>query len=362
MKEVFDMLAGHNEKWLKDKTIYLTRFGSNAYGTSTPESDLDVRGVCIAPIKEFRLGILNNCEQFIFSDPIDLTVFEITKFVKLCLNNNPSCLEILFTDESDHLFINDDGIKLLDIRELFLSKKARFTLGGYCFQQIKRLKLHKSWIMRGEIPKPKREDFGLPEHNKLLPQEQMLEIEGAIRKIIEDWTIDTTGMSNDNVIKFQNELQDILTELKINSDEMDMYAARYLGLGDNLMEQFKKERQYKSVLRDYQNWQNWKKNRNPVRAAMEEKFGYDGKFALHIVRLLQQCEDLLKTGKMIVKRPNAEELLSIRNGAWTFDQLMEFADKKDKELDILYKTSILRKEPERVKINEWLINLLNDKL
>lgn len=347
--------------YIKNNLMFLTIGGSFAYGTNHAGSDIDLRGFTI-PDKKVILGILDNFDQLILDKPYDCVIYSIIKFVQLALNANPSCQEILFTDESDHIFVNKDGQKLLDIKDLFISKKARYTMGGYAFSNLKRLKLHKSWLLRGEIPKPKREDFGLPEYNNLLPASQMLEIEGAIRKIIEDWTIDTTGMSNDNVIKFQNELPEILKELKINSEEMDMYAARYLGLGDNLMEQFKKERQYKAVLRDYQNWQNWKKNRNPARAILEEKFGYDLKFGVHIVRLLQQCEDLLKTGKMIVKRPNAEELLSIRNGAWSFDQLMEFADKKDKELDELYKTSTLRREPERVKINEWLINLLSEKL
>ncbi len=41
---------------------------------------------------------------------------------------------------------------------------------------------------------------------------------------------------------------------------------------------------------------------------------------------------------------------------------MEFAETKDKEIDELYKTSALRREPERAKINEWLINLLSEKL
>ncbi len=63
MKEVFDMLEGHNEKWLNDNTIYLTKHGSQAYGTNTPTSDLDVRGVCIPPIKTHNLGLLNNFHQ-----------------------------------------------------------------------------------------------------------------------------------------------------------------------------------------------------------------------------------------------------------------------------------------------------------
>lgn len=362
MKEVFDMLKNHNEKWLKDNTIYLTKHGSHCYGTATPTSDLDVRGVCIPPVKTYNFGILNNFEQVIFSEPIDLTVFGITKFVQLCLNANPNTLEILFTEEEDHLFINDDGRKLLDIRDSFLSKKLRYSLAGYAHSQLKRIKTHKNWLFRGKIPKPKREDFDLLEHNKLLPEAQLLEIEGAIRKKFEDWTIDTSGMDESTTIKFKNELYDILIDLKINHDDMDLYAARYLGLKDNLVEEFKKERSYKNALKDYQNWETWQKNRNKDRAALEEKYGFDCKHGSHLVRLFRQCEDVLKTGKLVVKRPDAQELLSIRNGAWTFDQLIEFAETKNKEIDELYKTSTLRREPERVKINEWLINLLSEKI
>ena len=36
--------------WLQARTILLTRSGSHAYGLATDESDLDVRGVAIAPL------------------------------------------------------------------------------------------------------------------------------------------------------------------------------------------------------------------------------------------------------------------------------------------------------------------------
>jgi len=38
--------------WLRDSVIFLTEYGSHAYGMVTTSSDLDVRGICIPP-KEY---------------------------------------------------------------------------------------------------------------------------------------------------------------------------------------------------------------------------------------------------------------------------------------------------------------------
>ena len=44
------------------RTVYLCKHGSHAYGLSTPTSDLDIKGVCIAP-SETYLGFLGKFEQ-----------------------------------------------------------------------------------------------------------------------------------------------------------------------------------------------------------------------------------------------------------------------------------------------------------
>ena len=47
---------------LKERTVLLTIAGSRAYGMATETSDVDVKGVCIAP-RSYRDGFRNKFEQ-----------------------------------------------------------------------------------------------------------------------------------------------------------------------------------------------------------------------------------------------------------------------------------------------------------
>jgi uncharacterized protein len=94
-------------------------------------------------------------------------------------------------------------------------------------------------------------------------------------------------------------------------------------------------------------YQEWKKNRNPIRAAMEEKFGYDCKHGLHQIRLLRIRNEILATGQVMVKRPDREELLAIRRGDWTYEQLIQESERLEARAAELYETSnVLPKKPD----------------
>ena len=353
LDEVYDK---SNFKWLKSNTFFMTLYGSHSYGMATENSDIDIRGICTVP-RNYLYGILENFDQFITNEPYDATIFGLKKFVKLAIEANPNCIELLFTDQSDHLYINDIGKSLLDIRELFLSKKCRYSLGGYSHAQLKRIKLHRAWMLRKDtIKKPERKDFDLNDDKKSIPGEQILEIEAAIRKKVDEWNFDTSGMDDTTSIKFKKELEGKLLDLKLHTEEFDEYAMKSLGLDDNLTLAFQKERAYRVAKREWQQFNEWKENRNKERYALEEKYGIDCKHASHLVRLFRECIELLRDGKLNVKRPDAEELLFIRNGGWSYEKIMEFAEESDKTLNELYITSKLPKEPDRVKINKWLIN------
>lgn len=82
----------------------------------------------------------------------------------------------------------------------------------------------------------------------------------------------------------------------------------------------------------YKQYRIWVDNRNPARAAIEAAHGYDCKHAMHLVRLLRMGREVLTEGEVRVYRPDREELLAIRNGAWTYDEVIAWAEEKRSEL------------------------------
>lgn len=54
-----------------------------------------------------------------------------------------------------------------------------------------------------------------------------------------------------------------------------------------------------------------------------QKHGYDTKFAMHLVRLVWEGEELLKTCRLVFPLPFAEHLLAIRRGEWKLDYIIE---------------------------------------
>jgi predicted nucleotidyltransferase len=352
-----ELCSKFSQPWLYDRTLYLTVHGSHCYGTNTPTSDLDLRGICVAP-KEYYIGLLDRFDQAITNEPTDLTIFDIKKFTKLAMDCNPNALEILFTEDRFHLVRKPEIEPLFDIKDSFLSKKARWTFSGYARSQLNRILSHRRWLLNPPKKEPERTDFGLTERYQDIPKAKFDQIEAEVRKVIDEWVFDSTGLDNDTAINIRNNIADILVKMRLNADDMEMYAARSIGLNDNLLDLFNKERTYRQAVKEFQSYQNWKKNRNKTRAEIEEKFQYDCKHASHLVRLYLQCETLFKTGELKVFRDDAEFLLSIKNGSWKYDQVVEFANQKDKELEELYKTSSLRHEPQRNKINDAVIKII----
>jgi hypothetical protein len=108
---------------------------------------------------------------------------------------------------------------------------------------------------------------------------------------------------------------------------------------------FNKE-EYKLAKEKHKQYWDWKNNRNEVRSELEEQFGYDTKHAMHLVRLLRMGKEALEEGVLRVKRPDAEELLAIRSGSWTYEECVEYAEHMDAMIrDTLYKTTSLPKKP-----------------
>jgi len=96
---------------------------------------------------------------------------------------------------------------------------------------------------------------------------------------------------------------------------------------------------------------------NPKRQESIEKYGYDVKFAYHVVRLALEGEQILMEHDLDVER-HREVLKSIRRGEWTEEKLRKWFDEKEKHLEELYTKSDLRNTPDEPAIKELLLNCL----
>lgn len=88
-----------------------------------------------------------------------------------------------------------------------------------------------------------------------------------------------------------------------------------------------------------------------------QKHGYSTKFAYHVVRLLNEVEQILVNGDLDLQL-NREQLKSIRRGEWTKGQIEEYFKDKEKHLEELYLKSDLPKYPDRDKIRSLLVECI----
>jgi uncharacterized protein len=406
--------------WVPRRTILLDRAGSHAYGTAMPTSDEDSRGIVIAP-RAYLLGsMMPKFENYQpnrkdLAAGEDVAYTELRHYSILAANNNPNVLELMFTDRADWLQAHPLGEELVAHRHLFLSSRCRFTFSGYAISQLKRIQTHRRWLLNPPAKKPERTDFDLPEHKRLLAGEQYEAIESMIRKKLDQWTVALDPLDDADQLRISTALRETLVEMaeqtriaetdaalavkrlqeisaEVNQiqtayergvstswdkleqirslcqltphavatdDAHELYiaAARSIGLDSNVIAIVDQEKRYQTAQQQWGQYQDWLKNRNPARAALEAQHGYDCKHGSHLVRLMRVCAEILKTGEIHVKRPDAAELLSIRQGAWSYDRLIEWAREQDAAMEDLYKKTSLPREPKRAKINELIIEL-----
>lgn len=349
-----------SQSWLGTSAILVVTHGSHAYGLNTPTSDVDIKGIAIPP-REYFLGFTHRFDQAVSTDP-DMVVYELRKFCKLAAENNPNILEILFCDESNHLIATASGRRLIEGRELFLSKKARHTFSGYAHAQLKRIKTHHRWLRNAPKAPPTRAEFGLPERT-VIPADQLAAAQSAIEKKFTEWNFDDlSDLDPSQRIGLQNMMAEILAEAGVTEESRYAAAARVIGYSENFIRLLDLERQYKAAKTEWENYQRWLATRNPARAELEKQYGYDTKHAMHLVRLMHMAREILEHGKVIVKRPDREELLAIRGGAWSYDRLIEWAEGQDAALDDIYKSSPLPHAPDRAALDRLCISLVEEAL
>jgi predicted nucleotidyltransferase len=93
------------------------------------------------------------------------------------------------------------------------------------------------------------------------------------------------------------------------------------------------------------------------RAELVEKYQFDVKFAYHVVRLLDEVEQILIGGDIDLQQ-DKERLKAIRRGEWTAEQVKAFFTQKERDLEAAYQSSPLPHGPDEERIKSLLLECL----
>lgn len=244
-------------KFLASNTAYETIMGSEAYGVSKDTSDKDIYGFCIPPKdvifpnsvgKIYGFDEVHKFEQYQQhhvkwnKKTYDLNIYNIVKFFRLCMDNNPNMVDSLYTPIQCVLHASFVGGMVREKRDIFLHKGCWVKFKGYAYSQLHKMK----------IKNPDKE--------------------GKRRELV-------------------------------------------------------------------------------------EKHGFDVKFAYHVVRLLDECEQILTNGTLDLQR-SRNYLKAIREGEVPEEEIYKYFDSKQTYLEKLYQNSKLPDKPRKKEIKQLLMDCL----
>jgi len=334
--------------------VYEVIAGSRAYGLDIPTSDTDIRGIFILP-NEYLLGD-RKCEQ-VNSPTNDTVYYELNRFIRLLRDNNPNILEELFVPADKILLMSERVKPLYDNRDKFLTTKCRNTFGGYSISQIKKARglnkkivnpvdkirkdpldfcyifdkddgytmLARQWFKK----RKKRQEYcGLAE----LPNGEQ------IYKLYYDHLAECKNenprYANISTYGFRGIVEPDSNELRHSEIPKGHQLEAFLYYNKNGYTQYCKE---------YKEYWDWVKKRNPVRYSDNAKHGkgYDGKNLMHCLRMLDMAIEVAQGKGVNLVRPNREWLLSVRRGEVDYDEIISLIEQKREEMDSAFAVSTL---------------------
>lgn len=319
--------------------LFKALVGSQAYGTATPSSDHDYKGVYVQPDNDI-LGF-GYKEQY--EDGKDEVYYEIRRFVELLQSANPTVLELLFMPE-DCILVNEPAFELVrKHRSAFLTKKCFASFGGYAIAQIQKAKgLNKkmNWESEKTVRKTPLDFCYAYQDGKTYVLKDFLSSRGLVQERCGLVKLDHFEQC---YALYYDDSPDTLFRGIIADDSNDVRLSSVPKSILPLTIIYFNKSAYSQHCRLYREYETWLENRNTQRYVdiQGHQQRVDGKNLLHCRRLLDMALEIAQEGTLNVRRPNAAELLAIRRGEVNLERIITEAETDIAVLHELAKTSSL---------------------
>jgi uncharacterized protein len=344
---------------MKHKLIFECIVGSQAYGTSDKNSDTDKKGIYIQSNDEILV--------FDYEPQINVTkdecYYEVGRFLELVSMANPTCIEMLYSDERFITHTSPEFELIRKYKNIFITKKCANSFGNYGISQLKKASAtgKKFNIEASDIKYKTPFDFTYYYKdgksfllNEYLNQENLSQDKCGLVRL--DHMKDCYALYYDyNNLGYRGIIGKKSNEIRLSSvpkGEIPLTIIYY------------NVEAYSKYMKEYKEYNEWLNNRNKNRYIdvinHGQKIGgsfIDGKNMLHTRRLLDIAIEIAKTGTFSVKRPNTEYLLSIKRGEVPLDKIIEDAERDISELEDLFKNSNLPDDVDKNFVKDLLLQI-----
>ena len=298
--------------------------GSHAYGLSTPDSDVDLRGFATPTARDVLLG--DDFGQVQTMNEVDMCVSSLAKACKLMAQCNPNMVELLGLDEDSILVRSREHAEMCAHPEWFLSKRAAYTFGGYATAQLRRIQnamardMDTYRLAEGEIRSLEAALVTLPERYPLLNGNVTMSFD----------SLDTDD-ENVRIMVTMSTKRVPATELAGFARQLDSARKRAETIGKNKRKASKKL----------------------------------AKHASHLIRLLHMGTEILRGDGVHTRRDeDAKLLLDIKHGMWLSedehgrrsydDAFWDLLNESEKEFAEAKDNTILPDTPKLEELNDFI--------
>jgi predicted nucleotidyltransferase len=306
------------------KIIYQVESGSQLYGTTLPESDVDYSSVFMPT--SYDIFSLQKCDYINDStksstenrrntaEDVDNQKYSLQRFMHLVLHGNPNLLEVLFCKNP----IIEDPI-FTPVKEnvhRFIAKHIYKSFTGFAISQKKKLQY------------------------KALRFKQLEDTLKWFEKKRQDQIVDSSAQMSEEDAVFLNGM---LSEYKGKKNNRESF---HQGLPIKII--------YEKIKAEYDDY-GWRVHTNTF-----ERLGYDVKFGAHAIRLFYEGIQLLtkKNLEFPITGQAYDDIMSIRRGDVGLEGFYELCDQYEEKNRKALDQSDLPDEPDWKWANQYLVDTL----
>lgn len=308
------------------------------YGTNTPTSDTDIKGVYVSPIEEI---LLNKSKPVIVKktkldgtkrntkDDVDTEYKELRTFLREASEGQTYALDMLFCPDQSTILTSDLWKEIQANRLKLISKQCKPILGYVTGQCAK-------YAMKGS--RLDAVEKALEWAKSKIPTER-------IGNVVDDFP--EVSQTVDNQLNIISQ-KDYHIKCRVNGRDVDQIFISVCGIKFDYKIKVKMMVDSLTLFLDKFGSRSYNAKNNK---------GIDWKAVSHAVRLLLQTQELSQTGFITFPLKDREFILKVKKGEFEWDYINQWVSENiDKSFSEIKNSKFLLDKPDQKWIDNFIIN------